>query len=71
MSRTGPRLRREALRDMLPTSVDALGRACVAALPAGYDDDYLALRWLEWHAGRLRITPAGSAVCRTLEGRRA
>ena len=45
---------REALRDALPASVDALGRARVADLPDGLVDDCLALRWLEWPAGRLR-----------------
>lgn len=55
-------LRREALRHALPTSVDQLYRRRACDIPDGYIDDYVSLRWLEWHGGTLRLTPTGEAM---------
>jgi len=59
-----PALRREHLRDALPSSVDLLWHCRASEIPTGYLDDYVALHWLEWHGGGLRITPSGESVRR-------
>lgn len=35
-------------------------------IPAGYIDDYVALRWLAWHGGGLRVTSTGENICRQM-----
>ena len=55
--------RHEALRAALPASLDMLYRRRAAEIPPGFIDDYVALRWLEWHGGGLRVTAAGEDVC--------
>lgn len=59
-----PALRRESLRDALPASVDMLQRRRAGDIPSGYIDDYVALQWLEWHGGGLRVTVTGANICR-------
>jgi hypothetical protein len=59
----GPR-RREALREALQASADMLYRRRASDIPEGYIDDYVALNWLEWHGGDLKLTPLGQAICR-------
>jgi len=59
-------LRREALRDALPNAVDLLARRRAGDIPDGYIDDYVALNWLEWNGGGLRLTMTGDNVCRQL-----
>jgi hypothetical protein len=61
-----PVKRREALRDDLLATVDLLKRRRAADIADGYIDDYVALRWLEWHGGTLRLTTTGENVCRQL-----
>ncbi len=51
------------LRDALESTVDALHRRRASDIPAGYIEDFVSLRWLEWHAGGLRLTTAGDAIC--------
>lgn len=60
--------RREALRDALLSTRDLLYRHRAAEIPEGYIDDYIALNWLEWHGGWLRVTPTGENICRQLIG---
>jgi hypothetical protein len=64
-----PALRRDNLRDELPQSVDMLRRCRASDIPAGYIDDYVALNWLEWHGGGLRITVLGENICRQVVAR--
>lgn len=64
-------LRREVLRDALLASVDMLRQRRAADIPAGYIDDYVALNWLEWHGGGLRITTVGENICKQISSRRA
>jgi hypothetical protein len=59
-----PLFRRETLRDALQTSVDALHRRRAADIPDGFIDDYVSLRWMEWHGGGLRLTTTGEDICR-------
>lgn len=55
-------LRREALRDALLNCVDLLRRHRARDIPDGYIDDYVALNWLEWNGGSLRLTTTGDNV---------
>jgi len=64
-------LRREALREALPGIVDLLARRRAVDIEVGYIDYCLALKWLEWYEGALRLTPTGSVVCKEMTGRLA
>jgi hypothetical protein len=61
--------RQEALRHALPASVDMLYRRRAAQIPDGYIDAYVALRWLEWHGGGLRVTAVGENICLQLRSK--
>jgi hypothetical protein len=61
-----PTLRREALREALPASLSLLYRRRASEIAPGYIDDYVALRWLEWHGGNLRVTVVGENICQQL-----
>jgi hypothetical protein len=63
--------RREALRDALPATVAHLNRHRAAEIPEDYIDDYVALNWLEWNGGSLRLTITGTNVCKQLAARPA
>jgi len=58
--------RREALRDTLLSTVDLLRRCKAAEVPEGDIDDYVALNWLEWNGGSLRLTEVGDNMCKQL-----
>ena len=62
-SHSPPASRREALRDGLPVTVGLLKQRLACDIPAGYLEDYLALDWLEWHGGSLRLTTTGHNIC--------
>ncbi|MCM5680153.1 hypothetical protein M8A51_11470 [Schlegelella sp. S2-27] len=62
-------LRRDALRDALLATVDLLRRRRAADVPERDIDDYVALDWLEWHGGTLRLTTVGDNVCKQLFAR--
>jgi hypothetical protein len=66
-----PALRRDSLRDSLLATVDLLKRRRAAEIDAGLIDDYVALNWLEWNGGGLRLTVTGENICRQLTGRLA
>lgn len=59
--------RRLALREALLTTVDLLKQRRAAEVVDGYLDDYVALNWLEWHGGGLRLTTTGHNVCAQLK----
>lgn len=59
-------LRRESLREALPACVDLLRLRRASEIEAGYIDDYVALDWLEWHAGGLRLTVVGENIHRQI-----
>ena len=56
----------DVLRDALLATVDMLHRRRARDIPEGYIDDYVALHWLEWHGGGLRVTTTGENVCRQM-----
>jgi hypothetical protein len=59
-----PVARIDLLRQALPDSVGLLVRRRAADIPSGYIEDYVALNWLEWHGGTLRLTTTGENVSR-------
>lgn len=58
----------QALRSALLSSIDSLYRRRASEIPEGYIDGYVALNWLEWHGGGLRLTTTGEDVRRQLTG---
>lgn len=58
--------RRDTLRDQLLTTVALLKQRRAAEIDAGYIEDYVALHWMEWHGGSLRLTTTGENVCKHL-----
>ena len=58
--------RRDALRDELLATVDLLKRRRAAEIDAVDIADYVALHWMEWHGGSLRLTTTGENVCKHL-----
>lgn len=71
MSTTTPQVhplsRQETLRAALPETVELLARRRAAEIDSGYIEDYVALHWLEWHGGTLRLTITGRNVCSQLQ----
>lgn len=61
-----PPTRQAQLRAALPDTVALLARRRAAEIDSGYIDDYVALHWLEWHGGSLRLTITGRNVCSQL-----
>lgn len=64
-----PDLRRQALRDALLATVDLLKRRRAAEIDTTYIENYVALNWLEWNGGGLRLTTTGDNVCKQLSAR--
>lgn len=64
-----PVLRGEALREALLTTVDLLGRRRASEIAEDYIDAYVALDWLEWNGGTLRLTTVGDNICKQLLAR--
>ena len=56
--------RRDVLRDELLATVDLLKRRRAAEIDEGQIEEYVALHWLEWHGGSLRLTTTGENVCK-------
>jgi hypothetical protein len=54
------------LRDSLLSTVELLGQRQASQVADGLIADYLALEWLEWNGGTLRLTVTGSNVCEQL-----
>lgn len=65
-TRSLPTLRREVLRDALLSTIELLRKRRASDIPEGYVDDYVALNWLEWNGGGLRLTTTGDNVCQQL-----
>jgi hypothetical protein len=51
-----------SLQDALLVAVDALGRRRACDIPEHTIDRLVALGWLRWSAGSLRLTEAGEAT---------
>lgn len=59
--------RRDMLRDELLATVSLLKQRRAAEIAEGYVDDYIALHWMEWHGGSLRLTTTGENLCKHLK----
>ena len=64
-----PEQRREALRTALPATAELLKRRRAAEIAPADIDDYVAMNWLEWNGGGLRLTTTGDNVCKQLAPR--
>jgi hypothetical protein len=53
---------RERLRQALPETVDRLKQRHADLIDADDIEAYVALNWLEWHGGGLRLTITGRNV---------
>ena len=62
-------LQRDNLRQSLLATVDLLKRRRAGEIDAGLIDSYVALNWLEWNGGGLRLTVTGENICRQLSSR--
>ncbi|NRF67076.1 hypothetical protein HLB44_08795 [Aquincola sp. S2] len=58
-----PLTRRQRLRLELLSTVESLRRRRADTIDAGFIEDYVALDWLEWHGGSLRLTVTGTNIC--------
>lgn len=58
-----PMSRRNQLRLELLTAVDSLKRRRADLIGEGFIEDYVALHWLEWNGGALRLTTTGTNIC--------
>ncbi len=58
-----------ALQDSLLATVDALARRRACDIPEQTIDRFVALRWLQWNGGSLRLTPAGEEMLVRLHAR--
>ena len=62
---------REVLLGALLDTVDLLHGRRAAEIGAGYIDDYVALNWLEWNGGSLRLTVTGDNIRKQLKAQGA
>ena len=51
-----------SLQQSLLATVDALSRRRACDIPEQTIDRFVALRWLQWNGGSLRLTEAGEAM---------
>ena len=58
--------RRDMLRDRLLATVDLLKQRRAGEIGEGYIDEYVALNWMEWQGGSLRLTTTGENIRRHL-----
>lgn len=61
-----PVQRRDALRGELLHTVDLLKSRRASEIAAATIDDYVALDWLEWNGGTLRLTVIGDNIRKQL-----
>ena len=61
--------RHEVLRDALLSTVDLLARRRADQIDETFIDNYVALGWLEWHGGHLRLSTLGSNICAQMSAR--
>lgn len=64
-------LPREVLLDGLLDTVALLQGRRAAEIADGYIDGYVALNWLEWNGGTLRLTVTGDNFRKQLKAQRA
>jgi hypothetical protein len=52
------------LRESLQATADALYKRRACDVPESYIEDYVALDWLKWDGGGLKLTVTGQNICR-------
>ena len=57
-----------ALQESLLVTVDLLARRRACDIPEQTIDRFVALRWLQWNGGSLRLTAAGEALVVQVQG---
>ena len=57
-----------ALQESLLVTVDLLSRRRACDIPEQTIDRFVALRWLQWNGGSLRLTEAGEAMVVQVQG---
>lgn len=63
--------RHEILAEALLETVDLLQRRRADLVDETFIDNYVALGWLEWHGGQLRLSALGSQICQQMSERLA
>ena len=53
----------QVLRESLLPTVELLSRRQADQVGEGFIANYLALDWLEWNGGTLRLTVTGTNIC--------
>jgi len=64
-----PASRHDQLRLELLATVDSLQRRRADLVCEGFIEDYVALHWLEWNGGALRLTVTGTNMCEQMRAR--
>ena len=64
-----PVSRRAQLHLELLATVDSLRRRRADLVSEGLIEDYVALHWLEWNGGALRLTVTGTNMCEQMRAR--
>jgi len=54
--------RKERLRQALPAAAELLRTRQAGLIAAREIEEFIALNWLEWHGGSLKLTVTGSNV---------
>jgi hypothetical protein len=62
-----PFSKRDHLRATLPATVDLLQRRRADLIGDDVIEEFVALNWLEWNGGALRLTVTGQNVCQQLK----
>ncbi len=63
--------RHQVLAEALLDTVDLLQRRRADLIDETFIDNYVALGWLEWHGGQLRLSALGSTICQQMAERLA
>lgn len=61
-----PRSHEDRLRSALLPTVEFLRRRRADLIDTALIESYVALNWMEWHGGSLRLTVTGHNVCAQL-----
>ena len=64
-----PVSRADHLRLEWLSTVDSLQRRRADLVADGYIEDYVALHWLEWNGGALRVTVTGTNISEQMRAR--
>lgn len=64
-----PRTHADVLRAALLPTVEFLQRRRADLIDTALIDEYVALNWLEWQGGSLRLTVTGRNVCAQLSAK--